>query len=569
MRSIRSLVLAASIAAASPVTALAQPAPTDRHRQVDAIFAPWSLPGAPGCAVGISRDGALDYARGYGMSNLEYDLPIAADSVFQSASISKQFTAFAIGLLAQEGRLSLDDDIRRYVPEIPDHGKTITLAHLIHHTGGLREQGQLLNLAGWRGDDLYTEADILWALSRQRRANFAAGSEVVYGNAAYTLLGIVVQRVSGQSLRAFADARIFQPLGMADTQFRDDHTQVMARRASAYSPREGGGWRISVPNIDHYGSTSLHTSVGDLLKWQQNLIDARVGGRTLIDWMQTSGKLDDGTLTQYGAGLRLAGYRGLRMISHDGADGGYRSDMLLFPDQRVAIAVLCNGSPIVPDQLTRKIAELYLGDRMTAPALAPAVARSDADPASLAGVYWSRQTDEVVRLEFKDGALRQVGVAAAFVPIGGNDFRPGEQAQHWRFVPATNATPAQLHIKDFWPTARSFVRVDAALPDATALAAFAGRYRSEDTDMTYTVRAVDGKLVLSWPRQFEVALEAVGGERFVGSRGLVTFVRNADGGVDGFTISNRRLRRLQALRIAATDTAQSLPSQATGATAQR
>lgn len=261
--------------AAQPAVAQTQATnslPVDRHKQVDALFAPWSGRTTPGCAVGISRDGALDYARGYGMSNLEYDIPITPDSVFHTASISKQFTAFSIGLLAQEGKLSLDDDIRKYVPEMPAYGKTITIEHLIHHTNGLREQGQLLNLSGWRGDDIYTEDDILWALIRQRSTNFEPGAEIIYGNAAYTLLGLIVRRVSGKSLRAFADERIFKPLGMADTHFRDDHTEVVPRRASAYNPRTGGGWQISVPNIDHYGSTSLLTTVGDLLKWEQNQI---------------------------------------------------------------------------------------------------------------------------------------------------------------------------------------------------------------------------------------------------------------------------------------------------------
>ncbi|RKH62929.1 serine hydrolase domain-containing protein [Corallococcus llansteffanensis] len=549
-RSLVSSFLFLGLTFAPTPAAAGEDAVEGRHQQVDALFAPWSGKNAPGCAVGISRDGVLDYARGYGMSNLEYDVPITPQSIFHIASISKQFTAFSIGLLAQEGKLSLDDDVRKYLPEMPAYGKTITLAHLLHHTNGLREQGQLLNLAGWRGDDLYTEADILWALTRQRGVNFEPGTEVVYGNAAYTLLAVVVRRVSGKSLRAFADERIFKPLGMTDTHFRDDHTEVVPRRASAYSPREGGGWRISVPNIDHYGSTSLLTTVGDLLKWEQNLLDGRVGGQALVASLQTSGRLNDGTATGYGSGLRLTGHRGLRMVSHDGMDGGYRADALLFPDQRLAIVALCNGATIVPTDLTRKVAEMYLGAHMKNE-IPPAVKLSKAELSALAGTYWSPQTDEVVRLEVKDGALRQVDVPTAFVPIGNGTFRPGETTHVWRFSAPAAGAPRGLSIQDFWPTTREFTRVTAPMPAAPALASFAGQYRSDELETTYTVRIADGKLAIRWSRRDEVVLDAVGGDRFVGSLGTVTFTRTAAGAIDGLTISNRRLRRLRAERLVA------------------
>lgn len=529
--------------------------PSDRHKQVDAIFAPWTGRTTPGCAIGVSSDGVMDYARGYGMSNLEYDVPITPQSIFNAASISKQFTAFAIELLAQQGKLSLGDDVRKYLPELPDYGATITLAHLLHHTSGLREQAQVLYLAGWRGDDLKTQADMLWITARQRELNFEPGTEVGYTNTGYMLLATIVERVSGRSFRAFTNERIFQPLGMTDTRFEDDHREVVPRRASAYRPRDGGGWRISVPVFNHYGSTNLLTTVGDLLKWAQNLSDARVGGRTPISSLQTSGKLNDGTAIGYGGGLRVADYRGLRTVSHDGSDGGYGSDAILFPDQRLAIAVLCNNATIAPAELTREVADVYLRDRLSTATLPPAVKMPEAELAALAGVYWSPLSDEVIRMEWKDGTLRQVGVPTAFVPIGHGAFRPGESTHRWQFfMPAANA-PAdaqpELRIRDFWPTQRVFTRVSAPLPTASALASFAGRYHSDEADMVYSVRVANGRLILQWPRQTDVALEAVGGDRFVGPLGTVTFTHNASREVDGLTISNRRLRRFRAERLAA------------------
>ena len=561
MRTNRSFLPASAIAAAlvfqAGVACARDADNTDRHPQVDQIFAPWKSTTTPGCAVGISRNGQLDYAQGYGMSNLEYEVPITPQSVFHVASISKQFTAFSIGLLAQEGKLSLKDDVRKYVPELPDFGKAITIDHLIHHTNGLREQGQLLNLAGWRNDDLYTEGDVLWALSRQRQLNFAPGTEVVYGNAAYTLLAVILQRVSGQSLRDFADARIFKPLHMDDTRFLDDYAEIVPRRASAYSPRNGGGWATNVPHITHYGSTSLNTTVGDLLKWEQNLVDARVGGKPLMAMLQTPGRLNDGTGIGYGGGLRIGDYRGLRLISHDGADNGFRADALLFPDQRLAVVALCNGSNIVPAELTRKVAAVYLGDRMkdtaTAAVTMPPVALSP-----LAGNYWSPQTDEVVRLEIKDGALRQAGSSAALEAIGNGLFRPADPTQdthEWRFQPRTANAGPRLRIRDFWPTTREFVRIDEPAPSAATLNSFAGAYRSAEVEATYTVRDKDGRLAIRWPRRDEVMLDPVGGDRFVGSIGTVTFTRTTDGKIDGLTISNRRLRRLRAERVDAAEVA--------------
>lgn len=529
----------------------ADPAARTRQREVDALFTRWDGTGTPGCALGIARDGALDYARGYGMSNLEHGVPITPQSIFHIASISKQFTAFSIGLLAQDGKLSLDDDIRKYLPEMPDYGKTITIAHLIHHTDGLREQGQLLNLAGWRGDDLYTQEDVLWALSRQRRLNFDPGTEIVYGNAAYTLLAVIVERVSGKPLREFADERIFKPLGMSDTHFHNDHTEMVPRRTAAYSPRAGGGWSVSIPHIDHYGSTSLFSTVGDLLTWQQNLVDFRVGGKALATWMRTSGTLNDGTAVGYGGGLRLGAYRGLPMIGHDGADAGYRTDAVFFPDQRLAIVALCNGASIAPGELTRKVADIYLGGQMTAPALTPALAGAAGAPAAWAGVYWSAQTDEIVRLEWKEGGLRPAGAAMNMVPIGADLYRPADQAHEWRFlVPAAGAdAQPELRIRDFWPTTRTFTCIAEAPPDGAALRAFAGRYHSDETDMRYTVRlSDDGSLRLSWPRQYDVTLESVGGRRFISSLGTVTFTQTANGVIDGLTISNRRLRKFALAR---------------------
>jgi CubicO group peptidase (beta-lactamase class C family) len=538
----------AGLGASTGVLAQSPPPLDTRTAQVDALFAAWSGPTTPGCAVAVHQDGTLAYMRTFGMADLEHGVPLASDSIFDVASISKQFTAFAIVLLANDGKLSLADDIRKYIPELPDYGRTITLSHLMHHTSGVRENGYLLNLAGWRSDDVYTEADKLWAIVRQQRTNFAPGDEVLYGNSAYDLLREVVRRASGTSLKAFAQARIFAPLGMHDTRFGDDHLALVPRRAQGYGPRDGGGWLVRRGNSDAYGPGGLLTTVPDLLKWQTNLVDGRVGGMHAITWMRTSGRLNDGTATTYGGGLRLRDYRGLRTVGHDGLTGGFRADTVLFPDHRLGIIVLCNTAAAAAEELSLKIADVYLGERMSGPDWAPAVTMPEPAQSALAGAWWSPLTDEIVRLEWREGALRQVGSPAAFVPVGNDTFRPGESRSRWQFVAAGSAagTARELRIFDAWPTYRPFVRLSDPVPAAAALNDYAGEYRSGELETTYTVRVAAGTLNVTWPRGYEMALDAVGGDRFVGSRGTVTFTRDRSRRIDGLTVSNRRLRRFHA-----------------------
>jgi CubicO group peptidase (beta-lactamase class C family) len=543
-----------------PAPALAHAQSDDLHRKVDAVFAEWTGTATPGCALGVSRDGKVDYVRGYGMSNLEYDVPIGPDSIFHIASISKQFTAFAIELLAREGKLSLDDDIRKYLSELPDYGKRITIAHLMHHTSGLRDQWNLLWMAGWRsGDDLITEDDVLHIVKRQRALNFEPGAEYLYSNTGYTLLAIIVKRVSGQSLRAFADARIFKPLGMRDTHFHDDHTEIVKHRTSAYLRRADGGWRVRIPVFDTYGATSLFTTVGDLLKWSDNFTDAKVGGRELIDAIQKPAVTNDGRSTGYGSGLTIAEHRGLRTVGHNGSDGGYRADFVRFPDQHLSIVALCNAGSIVPVYLTRKVAEVYLGDRMT-PITPPGVTTpSPQELTALTGTYWSEATDDTLRVEMVDGRLRWAATPLlTLTPLGNGAFRLTDTLE-WRFPAraASAGAPQELH-ELIGPTAPIiYHRVTAPRVSAAELDAVAGTYRSDELDATYTVTIEDGKAVVRWPRNLEgTALEPIAPDRYLSRvAGVVTFTRNAAHEIDGMTISNGRIRRLRFDRVSIPSTA--------------
>ncbi len=551
-------VLTAAACAARPAApvSLAPRAPADRHAQVDALFEPWNRPTTPGCAVGIAQHGVVDYVRGYGMADLEHAVPITPTSIFHAASIAKQFTALAIGLLAQDGTLSLTDDIRTYLPELPDYGKPITVSHLLHHTSGLREQGVLLALAGWRDDDVMATDDVLWVAAKQRGLNFQPGTEALYNNMGYTLLAEIVKRASGQTLRQLAAERIFKPLAMNDTHFHVDHTELVPGRTSAYRLGPDGQWRISIPVFDHYGSTSLFTTVGDLLKWEQNFDHPRVGGKALVDWMRTPGTLNDGTSTGYAKGRRVETHRGLRSEGHQGIDAGYRADLVTFPDQQLTVVALCNAATASPHELTRKIAALYLGDRL-AKTTVPATAVPEAEQRQFSGTYWSSHSDEVVQVEWRDGALRRRGAPPALevlVPLGEGEFRAGDDVEHWSFTTPADEAPREVRIFDYWPQPRVFQQVTLPRPATSDLSAFVGEYRIDEIDATFTVRLNGDTLSLHWPRQMQLPLEPVGGDRFVGGPlGTVTFTRNSAGAINGFTISHRRLRRLTAKRIANRD----------------
>jgi CubicO group peptidase (beta-lactamase class C family) len=305
------------LAGAFIVLSLAQAPPPDRAASVDEVFKEFTVPGSPGCTVAVYQDGKTILSRAYGMANLDHDVRLTPSSIFHVASVSKQFTAAAILLLAQDGKLTLDDDIRKHVPELPDFGTKITVRHLIHHTSGLRDQWSLLGLAGWRySRDLITDDDVLAVLTRQRELNFTPGERHLYSNSGYTLLAVIASRVSGKSFRAFTDERIFKPLDMTNTHFRDDFAEIVKHQAYGYT-RQSGTFKLSVTNFDTAGATSLLTTAEDLAKWDANFQNPVVGGAALVAAMEARGRLNDGSNI---AGLTSQDF----LVKEDGVPGAAR-----------------------------------------------------------------------------------------------------------------------------------------------------------------------------------------------------------------------------------------------------
>jgi len=510
------IIAIAPLARAQEAEQSAQPVSITAH--VDKIFERWDKRDSPGCALGVYREGYVIYKRGYGMANLDHDVRITPSTVFNIASVSKQFTAATIALLAQEGKLSLDDEVRKYIPELPDFGTPITLRHLIHHTSGLRSQTALLDLAGWRiGLDHVTEEDVLGLLFRQTELNVRPGEKYEYSNTNYMLLAQIVKRVSGQSFREFTGAQIFEPLDMKNSFFCDDRAAVVKNQAYAYVPTKGDRFRLGMPTSDTVGHTGLLTTVEDLARWDQNFYDGRVGGSALIEQLHQPGKLNDGTvLVDDAFGRIIATYRGLPIVEHGGSQAGYRAHLIRFPEQRFSVACLCNTTTY-PGELARRVADIYLAKELKDPTSAltdeKTVELSEDQRASKTGLYWNRENEWVRKIVLKDGKLRLLMSPLSrrsyeMEPLSANRFRlVGRPRAEVRFEAATPGARPRLAERFGGVKFRFYEPVAQFTPTRTKLAEYVGTYVSEEVEATYRVALQDDKLVLKRPRREAVSLQ--------------------------------------------------------------
>jgi CubicO group peptidase (beta-lactamase class C family) len=444
MRHARFLTAVVAAVSFSALRAEAQPSDALSLR-VDKVFAQWDRKDSPGCAVSVVRDGKVAYTRGYGMADLEHDVPITPATMFYVVSDSKQFTGAVIALLAKDGTISLDDDVRKHVPELPQYEAPITIRHLLHHTSGLRDYYTLRDLAGDPSDGVFGDTETLELITRQRELNFTPGSQHLYSNSGYFLLSIIVKRATGKSLRTVADERIFRPLGMTRAHFHDDHTELVKNRAYAYAAR-GTAYRLSMPNFDVVGAGGLMMPVEEFVAWDRDFYAATIGGRDLITTTTTPGRLNDGTILGYAFGLNIAEYKGLRTIGHGGSYGGYRADILRFPDQRFSVAAFCNLASIVPGNLTKQVADIYLAGQLRD--AAPAARIASEDPAAsasssaapsepvpaarlseLVGEYRSEELETTWRLSLEGDRLMVTGGGArrALSSRGADRFTAGSQ----------------------------------------------------------------------------------------------------------------------------------------------
>jgi CubicO group peptidase (beta-lactamase class C family) len=526
--------------------------------QIDSVFKQYDRTDSPGCALAVVKDGKVIYKRGYGMANLEYDIPISPSTVFHTGSVSKQFTAFAIALLASEGKLKFDDDIRKYLPEVPDFGKTITIRHLLHHTSGLRDQWELLAMAGWRLDDVITQEHILKIVHYQKALNFNPGEEHLYSNTGYTLLAVIVERVSGQPFRWFTMERIFRPLGMTSTHFHDDHEVVVKNRAYAYAPGPMGIYKLTALNYANAGATSLFTTAEDMAKWALNFEDAKVGGKAVIEQMYERGVLNNGTKLDYAFGLQIGKYKGLSIVEHGGGDAGYRSHIIRFPDQHVAIIIHSNHAQANPGGLSRQVADIILSDALapeaaklapterTAIKISPAVLDRYVGKFDLPGVV----TAEIIRENDQLMVIPQGQPKVELFPESETKFFLKIVDAQIEFQKDENGKFNQITLYQNGQSLKG-MRIDpmAIPPD---LSQYAGNYYSEELGTNYIIILKDGKLIAQHRRHSDFSLTPKTGDVFSGGAWFfsnVSFTRDKDNRIDGFDLSGSRVRNLRFNRL--------------------
>jgi CubicO group peptidase (beta-lactamase class C family) len=447
---IRVAILAGSVFAVSfllSLSASAQVYPrTELTARVDELFADWDTDDAPGAAVGVFQDGSIVYAQGYGVANLDYGIPITPRSVLRIGSISKQFISMSIAILAEQGRLSFDDDIRNYLPEMPDYGgEPITIRHLLHHTSGIREYLTLVDLIGKPEGSVfgYTTPELVDLLSRQQNLNFAPGDRFSYTNSGYFLLAEIVTRVSGLKASLFAQENIFEPLGMTHTRFYDDPNAIIQDQALGYSPRRDGGYRLDILRSEVIGDLGVITTIEDFLHWDNNFYENKLGAGTseLIATMFTRGRTDAGEELSYALGVEFGSYRGLNTMGHGGSAVGYVAEFLQFPEQRLSVVVLSNLSSFSPERLARQVANLYLASQFTEPP-PPEEERDRSRPPSpepaalpmseleaFAGDFYSEELDFVYSLAVREGSLRidLRGTWSELLPYGDDRFGWGRR----------------------------------------------------------------------------------------------------------------------------------------------
>jgi CubicO group peptidase (beta-lactamase class C family) len=522
--------------------------------QVDREFAQWDRRDSPGCSVAAARNGLILYERGYGMANLELGVPITPASRFMVASISKPMTAMSILLLAERGKLSIDDEVRQYEPEFPDYGKRVTIRHLLSHTSGLRDAYLLREFADPYDQNTNRMEALVRLLNRQKDLNFTPGAEFQYNNGAYTMLADIVRRVSGQSLGSFAEANIFKPLGMTHTRFHDDPAMLEPNRATGYH-RDGSTWTIPVHSDlgRIVGNSGLFTTAGDLLLWQHNFSDPRVGSPATLASMQAAVTLSGGATSPYGFGVFVGEYRRLRTISHSGGDPGYAANLVRYPDRGLGVAILCNFDDPPLGRMTDELSDIFLGSTPEKPpqsAPAADVKVVQLTPAQLnerAGIYRDPERDTFGRLYIRDGRL--------MTDTGGDTFelRPISAT---RFVLSGTSVAfeftgdKQAQISGFGPKPTVLRKVDLLRLSPAELKAFEGPFGNTEVDATFSITVTDTGLILRRHARPDIALDPVYADTFQGDLvGVVKFARDTSRHVTGFTIKTDGVRSLRFERV--------------------
>ena len=538
--------------------------------QINDIFNRYNKPGSPGSVVAVGKDQEVFFKQGYGLANIELKSPNQPSTVFNIGSMAKQFTAFALALLEDEGKLSTDDDIRKYLPEMHDFESPITIQHLIHHTSGLRNTfPELLALAEWRDTDTTTTKDTLWLLESQRELNFLPGNEYQYSNSNYILLARICEQVSGMTFAEFSRKRIFDPLGMTRTTINDSIFKLIPERASGYYDGENGMWFNAPLSDSVVGPTNIYTTVEDLLKWDANFYTGQVGGLEVMDRIQKPGQLKDGTVLDYAFGLQVGPshqYRGWQLVEHGGSQGGYSSWMMRYPELRLCVVVLFNHFMWDMREYALKVADLFLEDRdlSESPLTGPVPKKEEMDTIQLtkeqleakAGIYYNHQRAAMREVGFFNGRLQFQGLD--LLPITENTFSfEVEPGTHVRFDSSDEGVVTKM--TTITPSGDyGYKRVKVFTPSTADLKSFVGSYYSPELDIHWRIEAGDKNLIAKRRKYLDSFLTPVFEDGFSDDwtpimgyprKFLVVFQRDQDEHINGLSVSGDEVRNLHFKKV--------------------
>jgi CubicO group peptidase (beta-lactamase class C family) len=525
----------------------------EKTEMVDEIFAQWDSTSSPGAALAVIKDGQIIYERGYGMANLEHNIPITPTTVFRIGSTSKQFTAACIAILSLQGKISLDDDIRMYIPEMPQYEKPITIRNLVHHTSGIRDYCALLSIAGYVSYlDHPTIEETIEIIASQKKLNFLPGKEYLYSNSGYFLMGIIAERVSGQTLNQFAQQHIFKPLGMKNTHFHSDLTRIVKNRADGYSSTKNS-FRINMSTFDHVGDGGIYTTVEDLYLWDQAFYNHKLG-KDLMDLIQTKGKLNNGKKLDYAFGLGISEYRGLKTVSHGGGWVGFRAGFTRFPEQKFSVVCLANMSSINPSSLCQKVADIYLAAHFTEESqkkkeekkVTP-VKLSKEELKEKAGHYYDEQAGRWIIISAKEDKLEAAlrGRSFLLIPVSEMTFKALDAPYDVTFEFSLSAEE-KLQAKLIMGEEETILDKAPPISPLTQreLREYVGKYYSEELLTTYQILITEETLMAK-NRYEPMELEQMAPDRFIVEGMNIDFTRNKSNEIIGFSLSVGRARNIQ------------------------
>lgn len=512
----------------------------DTVANIEKIFSRYNSNSVPGAELAISRNGQVIFSKAWGMADLEHNIALTTQSLIEAGSVSKQFTAASILLLEQQGKLSLEDDVRKYIPELPDYGKVITLRHMMQHTSGLKDWGSVMDLAGWsRGTRAYSNEYALYVVSLQQTLNNIPGDEYIYSNSNYNLQAIIVQRVSGLSLADFTSKYIFEPAGMKHTEWRSNYKKLVKDRAIAYSKGGGQTFITNMPNENAYGNGGLLTTTEDLLAWNQYYLSGKFGSPSLLPNQTATRKLNSGRVNNYGAGLMMDSIGGWQAISHSGATASYRANLEYFPEAGLSIAFLSNTSAFDSDTLniTNAVRRLFLSNRPAAPKPRPdAVTVDAAKLASYTGWYRDPRNNAGLKLYVKDGRLSSLYPTANLISIADNMFMLGSTRLELGYKKGLLASAGVESIY--------YQKMDTVDANPKYLEDFVGQYYSKEAEAMYHFILKDGKLLLQIKPTTTFPMNPTYKDAFDCPFGPVYFIRDAKRGIMEFNISVGRARNV-------------------------